>query len=834
MHLPFGFKVTAAVCVGLIAAMGMGALGYRIIGELIATDREEQQRLEVLQQIEAIRLEAARAESLQLGRRLAGGPPDEAELRAVARRVAGAIGELRKLLDDSEQRQRLEELDRAVAARFELLAELGGLRRDAVAAFLAGERWVRSGRRTERIAGAIAERERELLEKHLARARGNSELASQATTWAAVLPIALLAWVVLLIGRYERDRQRAESGLERARERLDFALDASGGAVWDWNLASDEVYLSPGWRRMLGLEARETETNSAALLALVHADDVAGVKASMRDAVNGASPDYREEHRVRRSDGEWIWILSRGEVLQRDPAGKPVRMVGTNQDVTERKRAEMALVEHDERLRLALETAGMVSWNLDLATDQFTWQDDPLRLIGPPPPGGYAGLRDMVYIEDLVRFIRGFNDVAAAGGTYSDQFRIRRTDGRVVWVSAHGHAEHDLAGRVTRIIGVAQDVSEIKEAEQALRASEAQLRLVTDTVPAVISYHDAQERIRFCNLAMARMVGSSREEITGKPLREVLGEDVYGYVRPHVLRALAGEEVRFERTAETPGGPVDLSVHFVPRRNSYGEVEGFYALATDITELKRVDRMKSEFVSTVSHELRTPLTSIRGSLGVLAGGVAGPLPEKARSFIDIALNNCERLIRLINDILDIEKIESGKMNFVLRPLDLMDLIEQTVKANEGFAAQRETRLQVVAAVPEAKVHADGDRLAQVLTNLISNACKFSPPGSTVDVAVTREDGRLRVAVADHGPGIQEEFLDRIFQRFSQADASDARQKGGTGLGLSISKAIVERLGGEIGFTTGRGKGATFYFFLPELTDPAVARFWSGRKPRKSI
>jgi len=237
--------------------------------------------------------------------------------------------------------------------------------------------------------------------------------------------------------------------------------------------------------------------------------------------------------------------------------------------------------------------------------------------------------------------------------------------------------------------------------------------------------------------------------------------------------------------------------------------------------LKRIDLMKSEFVSTVSHELRTPLTSIRGSLMVLASGVAGPLPDKAHSFIEIAQSNCERLIRLINDILDIEKIESGQMNFALRPLDLMELIDQTVQADEGFAAQYKVRLQVVAARPGAKVHADPDRLAQVMSNLISNACKFAPPGSAVDIAVTREGGRLKVAVADYGPGIPDEFLPRIFQRFSQADSSDARHKGGTGLGLSISKAIVERLGGEIGFTTGKGKATVFYFFLPECSGPAA-------------
>ncbi len=267
--------------------------------------------------------------------------------------------------------------------------------------------------------------------------------------------------------------------------------------------------------------------------------------------------------------------------------------------------------------------------------------------------------------------------------------------------------------------------------------------------------------------------------------------------------------------------PFDL-VEVKTRIHNMLEVRLLYKkLENDNKMLKRLDRMKSEFVSTVSHELRTPLTSIRDSLEVLASGVAGSLPDKARSFIEIAQNNCERLIRLINDILDIEKIESEQMSFALRPLDLMELIDQTVKADEGFAAQHNVRLQLVAAQPGAKVHADPDRLAQVMTNLISNACKFSPPGSTVDIAVTREGGRLKVAVADYGPGISDEFLARIFQRFSRADSSDARQKGGTGLGLSISKAIVERLGGEIGFTTEKGKGTTFYFFLPECSEPAA-------------
>ncbi|MBK5104696.1 MAG: ATPase, partial [Burkholderiales bacterium] len=181
-----------------------------------------------------------------------------------------------------------------------------------------------------------------------------------------------------------------------------------------------------------------------------------------------------------------------------------------------------------------------------------------------------------------------------------------------------------------------------------------------------------------------------------------------------------------------------------------------------------------------------------------------------------------RLIRLINDILDMEKIESGKMSFQLQVVDLMQLIEQTVKANEGYAAQHDVRLQIAAARPGAKVHADSDRLAQVLTNLISNACKFSPAQSSVEIAVSEHGERVRVDVVDHGPGISEAFRGRIFQKFSQEDSSDMRRKGGTGLGLSVSKAIIEGLGGEIGFATGSNKGSTFYFLLPLWHEPQSA------------
>jgi PAS domain S-box-containing protein len=248
----------------------------------------------------------------------------------------------------------------------------------------------------------------------------------------------------------------------------------------------------------------------------------------------------------------------------------------------------------------------------------------------------------------------------------------------------------------------------------------------------------------------------------------------------------------------------------------------FVAIVRDVTERKQIDQMKSEFVSTVSHELRTPLTSIAGSLGLLAGGAAGELPDRAARLIKIAHSNSERLVRLINDILDIEKIESGKMTFDLKPVALLPLLEQTLQANRAFAESYGVELELDRTHDAAVVVADPDRLVQVITNLLSNAAKFSPRGGKVQVSVHPLDRRYRVSVADSGPGIPEEFKDRIFSKFAQADGSDTRQKGGTGLGLSIVREIVERTGGTISFDSVAGKGAVFHVDLPAEQPRAAA------------
>jgi len=320
------------------------------------------------------------------------------------------------------------------------------------------------------------------------------------------------------------------------------------------------------------------------------------------------------------------------------------------------------------------------------------------------------------------------------------------------------------------------------------------------------------------NPAAARMYGYTREEMIGRNVAMLFEdppseEDVAAFLK-WLLARPADDLGRVREFAGRRGDgsrfPSDVAVS--PVRLAAGQC--YVAIVRDITHRKQVEQMKNEFVSTVSHELRTPLTSIAGSLGLLRGGAVGELPERGARLIEIAHDNSERLIRLINDILDVEKMESGKIAFDLRHVYLKPLLTSAVEGMQGFAAGFDVRLDLQEVPADAVVVADEDRLTQVITNLLSNAAKFSPSGGTVTVEVGPVERGYRITVADRGDGIPMAFRDRIFGRFAQADSSDTRAKGGTGLGLSIAREIVTRLGGTIGFDSEEGRGTAFHVDLP--------------------
>jgi PAS domain S-box-containing protein len=354
-----------------------------------------------------------------------------------------------------------------------------------------------------------------------------------------------------------------------------------------------------------------------------------------------------------------------------------------------------------------------------------------------------------------------------------------------------------------------------QQTEAALRASEERYRDLVELSPIPIVVH-RDARIIYCNPSAARVLAAEHpKNLVGKSVLDRVHPDDREHVLARVHQLSGGKNVdsNEERFLRLDGHVIDVETFGIAV--TYLGEPASLVMFQDISERKQVDRLKSEFVSVVSHELRTPLTAIRGALGLVAGGVTGTLPTQAQAMIEIAHTNSKRLMRLINDILDIEKIESGKLHFDLQPLHLMALVEQALEANHAYAEQFGVSFALTQTVTGALVYADGDRLMQVLANLLSNAAKFSPRGETVQVAVSRRAGSIRLEVRDHGPGIPEAFRGRIFQKFAQADSSDTRQKGGTGLGLNITKAIVERLDGQIGFDTSTGVGTTFYVDLPE-------------------
>jgi len=241
-------------------------------------------------------------------------------------------------------------------------------------------------------------------------------------------------------------------------------------------------------------------------------------------------------------------------------------------------------------------------------------------------------------------------------------------------------------------------------------------------------------------------------------------------------------------------------------------------LVDEIAERSRAQKAKQEFTATVSHELRTPLTSIKGALNLIRSGTISPVPDEIQTMLKMACKNSDRLERLINDLLDTEKIEAERMGFYMEAIDVTLLAEEALEINRGYATNHEVTFVKGIMQTGSCVAGDRDRLIQVMSNLMSNAAKFSPPGETVEISVTHDDKKVRVAVKDRGPGIPDLVGEQIFDKFTQIDSSDNRKVGGTGLGLSIAKAIVAKHHGEIGFEANADVGSTFYFTVPLLQE----------------
>lgn len=358
----------------------------------------------------------------------------------------------------------------------------------------------------------------------------------------------------------------------------------------------------------------------------------------------------------------------------------------------------------------------------------------------------------------------------------------------------------------------------VRKSSNEASENTAKLRATLDAAADAVITIDSIGIITSFNPAAERTFGYRSDEVIGKNVSILIPDAEQSAHQRYTKHSRLNSPKIINKGRELEGKRKDgslfpLELNVAPLKTAE---KGFVGILRDITERRRMEQLKNEFISTVSHELRTPLTSIRGSLGLLCGGVVGEIPAQAKEMLNIASNNTTRLLLLINDLLDLQKLSSGNMRFNLAELAIMPFIHQAVKENESYAREFGVQFSVTKAVDGTYVFADKDRLMQVMSNLLSNAAKFSKSGDVVEVKVAvTPNYYLRISVVDHGSGIPKEFQHQVFERFSQSDASDSRSKGGSGLGLSISKEIVEKHGGSMGFVSQAGVGTTMYFDLPQ-------------------
>lgn len=517
--------------------------------------------------------------------------------------------------------------------------------------------------------------------------------------WSAGVLIAGLSIAILVVRREVRQRIKAEEAHRKSEERFEFAMQGANDGLWDWDLLTDEVYFSPRWAFMLGYREDDLEPQIDTFRDFVHPDDLGRVTEAISDYIGGRTSRYRIEFRMLHQDGIYIDVLSRAFLVKNED-GKPIRLVGTHVDISERKYAEESLREREAYLRTIIEHMPVDFFSID-SNLYYTMQSPTSKLA----------------IGDVI----------------------------------------------------GQRADEIEVAENLRQAWLDELRQV-----------------------------------------------------------LAGETVQHEYDIETLAGDIRTYLSNVAPVYVEGDIIAAIGTSLDISEQKRAsmelqdakeraedaDRLKSAFLATMSHELRTPLNSIIGFTGILLQKLAGPINEEQTKQLGMVQTSARHLLDLINDILDISKIEADQLEVVFEPFSLADLIQEVTDAAIPLSREKGLDLDVHIDSTIEEIHSDRRRIGQIITNLLSNAIKFTEFGS-VRVSCTDDDEHVILSVQDTGIGISADDQVRLFIPFQQVDTGLTRKYEGTGLGLSICRRLTEKLGGTIGVKSEPDHGSTFTVRLPK-------------------
>lgn len=849
-----GFALAFAVLAAAVLAV------YRNTQRLIVGGQSVAHTQEVLTELRTIQSLVGDVESSVREYVLTGDPKFLEPYAASARRMRPQINRIRAMtVEDPLQflplrrlsariDEKLASSSRAVARRRE-----GGT--EAARAMIDSPEAGRTMEDIRRDLRVMREEAQRLFAAQTAEAKSRIDNTLLVLAGGAFLQLVLLLAVFFTMSRDSAARARAA---EQLRQQLSFTAaitDNLGEGVYAVDADGRVSFMNPAAQAMLGWKLEEL------------------LGRNMHEAIHFLSPDGR---RVPASDCPMLGVLRSGErfhgaddvFTRRDGSIFPVEYVSSPfrvdghvvgavvafQNIAERKKTEAELLERASLAAFAADVGSALTKAETLSIALTQCAEAIVRHLGGAMASiwgleenggilelqGSAWARRPLFGPDARVPVGEFRIGAVArdrkpalmnltgGVEREDDKDWARREGMVAFAGYPLIVEERLVGvmamyatrpltemAVRALASVADEVAlgiDRSHASAALRESEARTRSVIDNMLEGLILVDEKSVIRAMNPAAERIFGYSQTELVGGSLATLVPEsaasDRLGFLREKHRQAIGRMTEWQGRRKDGEVFPFELTLFEF--RTSEGRLFG--GGIRDLSQSREVEKLKEQFVSTVSHELRTPLTSIRGSLGLLAAGVLGKLPPQADEAIAVAERNVVRLVRLVNDILDSERLHTGKLELHFEAIPLGEVFARSLDSVRAFAEG--AGVSIVGAPSPFVVWGDGDRLVQVLVNLLSNAVKFSPPGSAVAVSAEPADGQVEVRVADRGRGVPARLQTAIFERFRQVESSDSRQKGGTGLGLSICKAIIELHGGAIGVASEEGKGSTFWIRVP--------------------
>jgi PAS domain S-box-containing protein len=661
----------------------------------------------------------------------------------------------------------------------------------------------------------------------------------------------------LVVMRDITERVRAERALRESEAMRDIAETVAHVGSWRWDMTTRKAVFSPETKRLFEADPADFGGDPWPVIrARVHPDDLPGVVSDVEECLR-AQRAIPMEFRVVLPDGTERIIRSESTV-ERDESGEPTAIVGFYQDITDRRRFERELREANTQLRLVLEGAEAGVWDWDIADESFVWSPELFELFGLDPEvtaAGFESWNASLHPDDLESANALIKQALDEHTSLRNEYRVVRPDGEVRWVYALGRGVYDENGAPVRMTGICLDITDRKRAEQDLRETTAYLENLFDYANAPIIVWSPELRVTRFNHAFERLTGRRADEVVGEPLEVLFPADRAEESLDLVDRATSGErwdvvEIPIRRAdgtvrtvlwnsatiydgdGTTRRATIAQGQDITGRKRAEGELkllnetleqhvaERTRELVEANEQLAEANAAKTLFLRSMSHELRTPLNSVIGFSSIMMDGLAGEVTEEQRRQLAMINGAGRHLLALINDILDLSRIEAGRVNVVAEPLDVAELVGGVMESVGPAAREKGLELRVETCDPPCTLVSDRTKVHQILLNLVGNAVKYTDSGGVVLRSSCSSGPFFTFAVTDTGPGIPAEEQDRIFGEFTQTLAQPGERVEGTGLGLAISRALAASLGGMIELTSTVGEGSTFTLVLPSAPKEA--------------